>query len=69
MLVHKDPLRFVLSLNLHRRHLTEAQKVILALDLLPHMEAAANRQKASLRQGASVPARLSEQESVWRGDA
>lgn len=42
-----DPLAFVLSLNLHRRHLTSEQKAVLALDILPHLEAQARE-----RQGA-----------------
>lgn len=47
-----DPLAFVLSLNLQRRHLTEGQKAALALDLLPHLEAQARERQAH---GATAP--------------
>lgn len=42
-----DPLKFVLSLNLNRRHLTKAQYGELALSLLPIMEAEAAERQAS----------------------
>lgn len=42
-----NPLDFVIASNLYRRHLTNSQKVILAIDLLPFYE-----EKAKKRQGA-----------------
>lgn len=43
-----DPLAFVLSRNLHRRHLTPTQKAALAVDLLPALEERAReRQRAA----------------------
>lgn len=41
-----DPLAFVLSLNLHRRHLTDAQKSVLSLDILPHLEEQARERQS-----------------------
>jgi N6-adenosine-specific RNA methylase IME4 len=41
-----DALGFVLSMNLHRRHLTTEQKAVLALDVLPFQE-----RQAKERQG------------------
>lgn len=65
-----DPLRFVLSLNLHRRHLTEGQKAVLALDLLPHFEAEAKKRQAhgQTAPGKTLPERIPEP-SVWTGEA
>lgn len=40
-----DPLAFVVSLNLKRRHLTSSQKAFIALDLLPHLEAQAKERQ------------------------
>jgi len=39
---------FVVSLNLHRRHLNAAQKAVLAADLLPHLEREAEEQRRLL---------------------
>lgn len=50
-----SPINFVLSLNLHRRHLTSSQKAVVALRMLPMMEA-----EAKERQLAGVPVILPE---------
>lgn len=42
-----SPLEYVISKNLHRRHLTSSQRAVLALDVLPLLEA-----EAKERQGA-----------------
>lgn len=44
--------QFVVSLNLHRRHLTSSQKAVIALDILPMLEAEARE-----RQGARTDLR------------
>ncbi len=41
-----SPVEAVLSLNLHRRHLTANQKATVAAELLPHMKAEAKRRQA-----------------------
>jgi len=47
---------FVVSLNLHRRHLTSSQRAVIALDVLPMLEAEAReRQLATLKQGDTLP--------------
>jgi len=60
-----DPVAYVMSANLHRRHLTEAQRVALAVKILPSLEqAAAERQKALAgsrpNAGADLPANRQE---------
>ncbi len=59
---------FVLSLNLHRRHLTPSQRACLATDILPLLEEEARkRQLASLRQNQQpVPEKIPERD---RGEA
>lgn len=52
----ESPIEYVVSRNLHRRHLTTAQRAALAVELLPHLEAEAReRQIASLKQGNEQP--------------
>ncbi len=44
-----DPVRFVLGLNVHRRHMTQSQLAVLALEALPlFAEQAAARQRAGV---------------------
>jgi ParB-like chromosome segregation protein Spo0J len=52
----RTPLEFAIAKNLHRRHLTSAQKAVLALDLLPQLEQEAKeRQRLSKGRGKKVP--------------
>jgi hypothetical protein len=51
-----DPLAFVLSLNLHRRHLTSDQKAAVAVSIEEYeAEAARERQLATLKKGDEKP--------------
>jgi hypothetical protein len=51
-----SPLEFVVSKNLHRRHLTEGQRALVAARLRPHFqEEARQRQLATLKKGSQSP--------------
>lgn len=42
-----SPVMFVVSMNLHRRHLTSSQRAVIALDILPMLEAEAKERQGS----------------------
>ena len=46
-----DPLRYVISANIRRRHLTQSQKAILALELLPLFEEDAKKRQSTSKPG------------------
>lgn len=49
-----SPVSYVVALNIHRRHLNQGQKALIAAKLLPMFEAeAAERRLANLREGAT----------------
>lgn len=61
-----DPLGFVISANIQRRHLTQSQKAAVAVEILPLLEVEAKkRQQATLKRGNKkpVPENLPERES------
>jgi hypothetical protein len=54
-----SPLNFVVAKNLHRRHLTEGQRAVVAAKLKPLFEEEARqRQRAGLKQGGQPPVPL-----------
>jgi hypothetical protein len=66
-----SPLNFVVAKNLHRRHLTEGQRAIVAVKLKPLFEEEARqRQRAALKQGLPVGPNPKENElSTPQGNA
>ena len=52
----EEKLSYVVSVNLHRRHLKTSQRAMVAAKLLPlYEEQAAKRQKATLKKGSKTP--------------
>lgn len=61
---------FVVSMNLHRRHLSSSQRAVIALDILPILEAAAKERQTTHAEGdVYLPAKSPEGKSEARDDA
>jgi hypothetical protein len=63
----QSPLEYVLSANLHRRHLSVSQRAALAVQILPMLEAEAGQRMRAGRR--NPPANLPEGPQSGRGDA
>lgn len=60
---------FVVSLNLHRRHLTSSQRAVIALDVLPMLEDEAKKRRFSTLKQNTVPELIPERIGEARDQA